>query len=138
MRYWDRNEYVYDQISKEYLEILDSYQYDLTASKYDKRIVKNHPINSIAVLVMTIHELITHLDDPGYLGFNFIQPNHEVAAVHKANLRKIFEGIFKIHRYSFLIGSISRIVEILSKGDKEGLLFLKLNQLFISYTILFC
>ena len=41
---------------------------------------------------MTIHEFITHVDDPGYLGFNYMTPDHTVAQAHKNNLRKLLEG----------------------------------------------
>ena len=82
-RFCDRNEYEYDKITKEYLEILESYQNNYGTTEYDIDILDNYPINSIAVLVMTVHEFITHLDDPGHLGFNYIELNHVVAADHK-------------------------------------------------------
>ena len=102
LKYWDRNEYEYDQIAKEYLQILKSYKYDWETSEFVSEMPKNYPISSVAILAMAIHELITLLDDPGYLGFNYVRPDHEAAAITKEKLKKLLEGKFYISFEAFV------------------------------------
>ena len=87
---------VYNRLTKEYQEILESYQYSYKASDYDSSIIDNHSLDSIAILIMSIHEFITHIDEPGYFGFNYIEPNNSVARVHKNNLKLLVKGMLSL------------------------------------------
>ena len=73
------------------MQILDSYQYDYKTFD-DNSHIFDHPIDSVSILVMTIHEFIIHKDDPGYLGFNYVQPDHEFAKELKTDLKELLEG----------------------------------------------